>query len=184
MDISLGIMTFMILSMINFELLGPLKILQKFITVTASNYNKIVEVFSFISGYNTNIINVVMISITLLIKTIYYKVKNYEHLKKDRNMSAHLKKLSHKLYELEYCIDGKKYIIVIHKHKGPKQILEILDENGNDVMHEIEPYLGPDEKFHGSSNLTPRYFNKKLLTFNKGLEDEKSFQEDDFIVIN
>jgi hypothetical protein len=64
--------------------------------------------------------------------------------------------------------------------KGPKNVLQVIDDNNEDITTLIVPYLGPAEDWH-SSKFKPSFFNRKTLTFNLSSSDDITFTEDEEI---
>lgn len=66
-------------------------------------------------------------------------------------------------YEVDYILKGVKYVIPLVKStRGPKQIrsaeAKYIDETRvHNVNSTLRTYMGPNEDFHNSTIVTPRY---------------------------
>lgn len=85
-------------------------------------------------------------------------------------------------YEVRYVIGGQEYKFRFKPKRGPKQILEVLDENENDVTAMMYTYMGPMRDFHGLE-YTPKSFEKEQLTFRLYDNIVKTFYANDIIRI-
>jgi hypothetical protein len=79
-----------------------------------------------------------------------------------------------------YYVNGEEYKIIQKKHQNP-EIVEILDEDGNDVYDLVRPYFGPTWD-HSHLKLTPSFFGKCLLCF-VGQNGEYIYADDEIIDI-
>lgn len=91
-----------------------------------------------------------------------------------------VKKTSSNTYEIRYVLSGKIYKLVVIPKKGPKNVLQVIDDNNQDITNLIVPYLGPAEDWH-SSKFKPSFFNRKTLTFNLSSSDDVTFTQDEEI---
>jgi len=83
--------------------------------------------------------------------------------------------------KIPYEYRDKKYFYLLKvDHKIP--IDSIVDENNNDIMEQIYPYLGPNIDCHGSDIFPSDFGLKKVII--KDINDEKyCFDENDTIKI-
>ena len=58
-------------------------------------------------------------------------------------------------YEIQYLLHDKVYKIKTRKKRGPKRIVRVEDEQGNDITEKFFSYLGPNHDFHGTP-MSPR----------------------------
>lgn len=84
--------------------------------------------------------------------------------------------------EYEYC--GQKYKLNTKFKKGPnkKRIKLIKNENEENVLEKVEPYLGPNEDFHGIP-YTCKDFNFEYLKFFRTEDEYQEFRNDEIIVL-
>ena len=84
--------------------------------------------------------------------------------------------------EYEYC--GNKYKLHTKFKRGPnkKRIKFVQNENSEDVSEKVEPYMGPNEDFHGIQ-YTCKDFNFEYLKFFTTEEDYQEFRNDEIIVL-
>ncbi len=106
------------------------------------------------------------ISITILLKVVYYAFL--------QKINRTVQQTGMNKYEISYVIHGKVYKMVAKVRRGPRRVLQVIDEEDNDVTELIDPYLGPNGDFH-NSYITPNFFSKEILIFNLGDGETKSF---------
>ncbi len=114
-------------------------------------------------------------SLVILCQALYVTIiqkLNNSVIKKKENYSN--------TYEITYVISGKIYKLVVTPIKGPKNVLQVIDDNNEDITRQIVPYLGPAEDWH-SSKFKPSFFNRKSLTFNLSSSDDITFTENEEI---
>ena len=83
---------------------------------------------------------------------------------------------------ISYVLHGRIYKFVSKKHKGPSNIIAVLDENKVDVTDIILPFYGPNEDWH-NQKLTPEFWDQKLLIFELSTGDIKTFQKHQKIIL-
>jgi len=88
---------------------------------------------------------------------LYQRFLNY--------MDKRVEKISNDSYVITFPIENKLYKIVIDSPRGANNIMLISDENSEDVTDLILPYIGPNKDWFGNENLTPNFFNRKILYF-------------------
>lgn len=138
-----------------------------------TRYKNFQRINSLVSTQQKNKFKIIWFSLIIIFKALYMTLmqKIYKNVKKiDRNT-----------YKISYCINGDIYHMVIKSRRGPKNVLQVIDENLEDVTHIITPYLGPNEDMH-HFKFAPNFWNKKLLTFNL-YNKEITFKENDEIVL-
>lgn len=79
-------------------------------------------------------------------------------------MNNTIKKIDKNTYELTYIINGNIYKMIVKPIRGPKPILQIIDDESNDITDDVLPYLGPNFNWHGHK-FSLDFFNKKEITF-------------------
>lgn len=83
--------------------------------------------------------------------------------------------------KIPYEYRDKKYFYLLKvKHKLPINL--IIDENGNDIMEDIYPYLGPNIDCHGT-DICPSDFGLKKVIIKDMNDNEYSFEENEQIKI-
>lgn len=87
-------------------------------------------------------------------------------------LNHNLKRIDKNTYELSYVVNGKLYKMIVKPKRGPRNIIQVTDDEDNDVTDEIHAYLGPCENFHGEREVTPHFFNKDKLVFYFASGDE------------
>lgn len=96
--------------------------------------------------------------------------------------NSSIKHIDKKKVAIYYVLNGRLYAIVIKDHRGPPVVDKVLDKDGNDVSSTVLPYLGPNHDFHGQK-FTPKFWGYKKLTFHLLMDENKTFYEEDVIVL-
>lgn len=138
-------------------------------------YTKFKSLKQLVSTQSTNIFKILWIMMVIIVKTLYVQLCQY--------FNGSIRVLDKNTYEVSYVIHGILYKMIVKPKRGPKCIIEAVDEFDNDVTHTILSYVGPMENFHGH-HLTPKFLKKKKITLNLSSGEEKTFHEDDIIVLN
>ena len=138
-------------------------------------YNKWTKINNMVSIKYKNQIFIIWFSIKLIVQALYINLIQY--------LNKSLIMIDKNTYELTYVINGTTYKNIIKIKRGPKPILQIIDELSEDITEKILPYLGPSYDF-GGSKLTPKHFKYKTLTFEMSDGNEKIFNENDIIEFN
>ena len=88
-------------------------------------------------------------------------------------------------YDILYVLHEQLYKIRVHAKRGPyhKRILQVINENDEDVTVDVQPYLGPQEDFHGLL-YEPAIIGYKQLTFNMDDGTTKSFESGQVIKLD
>ena len=86
-------------------------------------------------------------------------------------------------YELRYVFQGTLYKMRIKPKKGPKGIIEALDENDEDITSDIVSYLGPESNFHGSK-ISPESLGKKRIFIFTTEGTELCFDNDENLIVD
>ena len=97
-----------------------------------------------------------------------------------QHMNSSIKKIGNNTYEINYVVNGRMYTMVVVPKKGPRDIIQVIDECNNDVTDIIAPYTGPNEDWH-TRVFKPSFFSKKSLTFNRSNCEEITFTENEEI---
>jgi hypothetical protein len=83
---------------------------------------------------------------------------------------------------LTYYLDGRIYKIVLDHRKGPPLVLLVTDGDGEDVTTTVVPFLGPKRDWH-KREFTPYFWEKSLLSFELSNGENKTFKNDEIIVL-
>lgn len=111
-------------------------------------------------------------SIKLLLELIYISMLQY--------LNKSLVQIDKNNYELKYVINGKLYKNRFKIKRGPKPILQIIDDNLEDVTDIIIPYLGPNYNWHGNK-MSPKILGYNSLVFELSDGSEEVYKDYDFI---
>ena len=87
-----------------------------------------------------------------------------------------VKKLGKNIYELSYDLNNKQYKMLLTPYRGPRPVLQIIDDKNNDVTDIVLPYMGPRYDWHGHP-ISPSFFNTKYLTINWSDGTTENLQE-------
>jgi hypothetical protein len=93
-------------------------------------------------------------------------------------LNSSLKKIDRNTYEISYIINGKLYKMRVKPQKGPKPVLQVIDECSEDVTTEVLQYLGPNYDWH-NSNLSPKILGFESLTFECSDGEEAIFTKNE-----
>ena len=131
-------------------------------------YRKFKSLQQLVSTQYSNVFLILWISFKIIAKTFYVQLCQY--------LNACMRQIDKNTYEVRYVVNGVLYTMVVKPKRGPKCIIEAVDEDDNDITETIISYMGPAENFHGN-HLTPSYFNKKTITLSMSSGEELVFQE-------
>lgn len=91
-------------------------------------------------------------------------------------------KLNHKFLKIPFRYKDHPYFYLLRIPRGVIPIQSIVDENGQDVTAEIEPYLGPNLDC-GGSGVTPGDFGYGKLVVTTVLDRRAEFEINDPITL-
>lgn len=137
-------------------------------------YDKWLLLNDMVSKKHDSRIMITLISISMILKKFYLEFLQY--------INNSVVKINKNTYEVSYIINNKLYKMIVKPERGPKSITNILDENEDDITHEIEPYLGPNNDFHGHK-FTPKFFCKKNIIIYKHGDEKIIFEDDEMICL-
>lgn len=92
-----------------------------------------------------------------------------------------VEKFNRDYIKISYTYKNKSYFYLLKVKRGITPLMSIVDENGNDVMDIIVPYLGPNLDCHGQT-LTPKDFGYQRISVTTVLDTVSVFEENDKIV--
>lgn len=138
-----------------------------FFEIATHQYRRFRQLNHLVSSQYKNIGMIVWISFGLIFKSMYVTFI--------QKLNKNLKKIDKNTYELSYIINGQLYKLIVKQRKGPKNVIQVIDEEDNDLTENMLSYLGPHENFHGNKDITPFYFGKKKLVFFLSNGDEVIF---------
>lgn len=139
-----------------------------FVNAVQIKYRKFKSLQQLVSTQYSNIFAILWISLKIIAKTLYVQLCQY--------LNASLQQVDKNTYEVRYVINGVMYTMVVKPKRGPKCIIEAVDENDNDMTETLISYMGPAENFHGN-HLTPSYFKKKSITLSMSSGEEFVFHD-------
>ena len=137
-------------------------------------YRKIKSLKELVQSQHKNILMILWVSLCIICKTFYISICQY--------LNRSIRRIDKNTYEISYTINGILYKMIVKPKKGPKCIIEAVDENDNDMTHLLLSYIGPMENFHGVK-ITPKFFNKEKIIFSLSDGNERSFHVDEELFI-
>lgn len=136
---------------------------------------KLKSLSSLVKTRYDNVFMIFWVCTTLIAKSIYLTIcqkLNQSVIRVDKNT-----------YEVSYTINGILYTFRVTPKRGPKKLIQALDENDDDITDEIQRYLGPHENFHGDT-ITPAFFNRSEIILSLSSGDELTFAVDEPLTVN
>ena len=136
---------------------------------------KLTSLVRLIQTQYTNILMVLWVCICIVGKSLYISVV--------QELNKTVVRLDKNTYEVSYTIGGILYKVHIRAKRGPKTLIQALDENDNDITDTMQAYLGPLENFHGNT-FTPEFFAKKEITLSLSSGCDKTFGINDTLSLD
>ena len=99
------------------------------------------SLMSLVSTTEKRFIMVYLISIKMIFKLSYIKLRRYF-------ITSPVKKVSNNTYEVSYEINNICYKMLVQPFRGPRPVMQITDDNNNDITEHILPYMGPRYDWH------------------------------------
>ena len=124
--------------------------------------------------YYKNVITITWVCMCILTKTFY--ISDLQWFNKS------VVRIDKNTYEITYAIGGNLYKFQVKPKRGPKLLIQALDENDADVTSQIQVWLGPYENCHGTA-ITPAFFGKKELVLSLSTGVDAVFKEDEKITL-
>ena len=141
--------------------------------VVVVKYNKFKKINRLVSTNYKGFFVVLWISVCLIFKALWISFLQY--------INSSIIKIDGNKYILSYVIKGKLYKMVIKPVRGPSKVLLVSNEKHEDVSHNICPYLGPEENFHGCI-YNPEFFKYNELVFELSNGCEHTFKNKENII--
>lgn len=141
----------------------------------ALKYQKIKSLKSLVASQHKNILKILWVTFCIICQTFYISLCQY--------FNQSVRRLDKNTYEISYTINGLLYRMVVKPKRGPKCIIEAVDEFDNDITNELLSYLGPMENFHGGNHITPGFFKKAKVILSLTNGKEITFEGDDIITL-
>lgn len=92
-----------------------------------------------------------------------------------------VEKFNRNYIKIPYKYKNKSYFYLLKVDRGITPLLNIKDENENDILDVIQPYLGPNLDCHGVV-ITPHDFGYKKIKVTTFFDTECEFGEHDQII--
>ena len=132
--------------------------------------DKLLSLKSLVSTQHKNTLKIFWVCLVMIFKTLYLQLL--------QQLNSTVRRIDKNTFEVSYVLNGVMHKILIKPKRGPKPIIDCVDENDNDLTLEILPYVGPEHNFHGSK-LSPRFFGRQKLIMNLSNGEEREFNEHD-----
>jgi hypothetical protein len=142
--------------------------------VVKTHYKKWKGLNELVSTRHKTTILIFWFSLKIICHSLYLSFLQY--------MNNSVKKIDRKTYEISYIINGKIYKMIVIPDRGPCPVLQVTDEKHNDITDIILPYLGPSNNWH-TRKFCPNFFKRKSLTLELSNGEEKTFNEQDYILL-
>ena len=91
-----------------------------------------------------------------------------------------VEKFNRDYIKISYMYKSKPFFYLLKVKRGVTPLLSIVDENQNDVMDAVMPYLGPNLDCHNIV-LTPKDFGYERIVVTTVLDSTITFEENDTI---
>lgn len=95
--------------------------------------------------------------------------------------SYSIDKFNRDYIKIKYTYKDNPYFYLLKVKRGVTPLLKLTDEDGNNILDAITPYLGPNLDCHGVS-LTPHDFGYKKIIATTVFDTSSSFDEHEQIV--
>lgn len=93
-----------------------------------------------------------------------------------------VKKIGDKLYEVSYYVEGNMYRFPVKVRRGPSNVVDIQDNEGNDLFLRLGEYMGPNGIL-SNPLVTPNFLGCDSIIV-ETFEDSKTFSGDEMIEIS
>lgn len=140
-----------------------------------SDYNKFKALNNLVATNHKNICIILWFSVCIIAKAMYINLIQY--------LNKSIRKINKNTYELTYVINGNTYKIRLVPKRGPKTIIQAIDENDVDITDTIQEYAGCSDDFHGYP-FTPDLLGKKEITLHTASGVEKVFGSSDVLSLH
>ncbi len=155
--------------------MSKLEIVQSARNVVAIKHRKICSLINMVRTQYKNIFIIFWVCLSIIVKNAYLKLL--------QALNKTVVKIDKNTYEVTYVINGVRYVMHIKSKKGPKTLIQALDQDDNDITDVMQAYLGPMENFHGDM-YTPEFFGKNAITLSLSSGKELTFNGTDYIWLN
>ena len=98
-------------------------------------------------------------------------------------LNSSLVKVSNSDYILRYTVGGVIYTIRLHTRKGPRKLVQALDDSDNDITDIIQSYAGPLEDFH-NQRVYPETIGTTAVTIHLSSGDELHFSSGESLALS
>lgn len=110
-------------------------------------------------------------SMSLIAQKMLFNIK--------QTFNHHVQRLECGSYEITCMIKGKTYKMKVIPHRGPIDVVRVVDENDKDISTEFIPYL----LSHKTQRVSPKLFGREKVVLIFLDNSHQVFEHDDEIVL-
>jgi hypothetical protein len=143
-------------------------------TVTIKR-RKLVALSNLVRTQYNNIFSIFWVCACIIVKNFYLSFL--------QTVNNNVRFVDKNTYDISYVINGVRYTLRVKCKKGPRMLIQALDENDNDITEVIQAYLGPYENFH-MSKLTPADLGLGSVTIHNSFGTELHIDKNDQLCIS
>ena len=111
----------------------------------------------------------------LLLANLIY---NYFKIVMIQKLNQNVIKIDKNKYIIQFTLEGSIFKKIVYVTDEVPTVLQVLDDDNNDVTHEIEPYF---QNIKTLDNIKPKDLNYKKLIFETIMGEEQEFEADEYI---
>lgn len=140
----------------------------------AVKYEGVKTLVSIVGKNQKNILNIIWICAVIISKTLYVRLCQF--------FNQSVKKVGKNKYEVSYVLNGILYKFIVTAKRGPRNILQVINDKDQDITEIFQQYSGPNEDFY-NQNFTPQFFESESLHILKCTGEEINLTSSDVIVV-
>ena len=149
-----------------------LEIFQSTQNAIAIKYRKVQSLVNLVRTQYKNIFMIIWVCTCIVVKNTYINLC--------QKLNRSVVRVDKNTYEVTYVINGVQYKMHVQAKKGPKILIQALDQDDKDITETIQSYLGPMENFHGHA-YTPKFFGTNEVTLNLSSGKDLTFKDSEQI---
>lgn len=129
-------------------------------------YEQLKTLATIVGKNQKSIIQVIWLCFYIIGKTLYHRVWQF--------LNRSVKNIGKNKYEVSYVINGILYKFIVTCKRGPKTILQVVNDKDEDITDIFQQYAGPNEDFYGQK-FTSLFFNSENVHILKSTGEELDF---------
>jgi hypothetical protein len=140
-----------------------------------TKYEKVKTLVSLISVNQKNILKIIWICLSLISKTFYVRLCQF--------FNRSVQKVGKNKYEVSFVLNGILYKFPVHTKRGPRTVLQVLNDKDEDITDVFQQYAGPNEDFYiyKRHHFSPQFFNSESLHILRSTGEELNLKSNDII---